>query len=141
MIPPEDEATLSPRRINELIKTNTEPTLLTQSIRNAIDSFILGCAARTVRGHHKKHMTMLLHVSHLTDIQAKLKKEVDEYLNTLKFAAESNEDSLTSRLKKLWAEDFEIVSRDFEGIELCEFEKIWKYNFEKFGDKTSKNNF
>lgn len=128
IIPPDDEARLHPSHIKELVKTGDEFSLLTPSINNAIESFILGCAARTLRGQHKKHMTMLLHISHLTDVQAKLKAEVDVHLNSLKFAAEADDPELLKRLSSLWAEDFLSISKDFEGSASTEFDKIWKYS-------------
>jgi hypothetical protein len=128
IIPPEDSTTLSPTKLKSEIHPNQSASLLVPSIRLAIDSFILACAARYVRGQHKKHMTMLLHVSHLTDTQGKLKLEVDKHVQELKFQSENNESILTERLLKLWNEDFMVVAKDFSAGVYPEFEKIWKYS-------------
>ena len=127
-IPPEDAARLAPKAIAESHDSQRSGSLLTGSIETAIDSFILGSAARYVRGQHKKHMTMLLHVSYLTDIQALLKADVDEHLKLLKFKVEDEDPTLYERLKKLWEDDFLVVSKEFDGSEIIPFEKIWKYS-------------
>ena len=124
LIPPDDSSLFSPRSLKSL---DSSQSLMTNSIQLAIDSFILASGARFVRGQHKKHMTMLLHISHLTDIQSRLKSDVDIYLKSLKFAAESEDQKLIDRLSALWKSDFQVVTKDFPGAEQIEFDKVWKY--------------
>lgn len=127
-IPPEDAAKLAPKAVTGHQGSDRTETLLTGSIQIAIDSFILGSAARFVRGQHKKHMTMLLHVSHLTEVQALLKADVDDHLKLLKVKVENEDATLHERLKKLWEDDFLVVSKEFDGADFIAFEKIWKYS-------------
>jgi hypothetical protein len=71
---------------------------------------------------------MLLHISHLNDVQAKLQTEVDGYLTALKFASENDDSTLMSRLEAHWNNDFRIITKEFEGAEQTDFAKVWKYS-------------
>ncbi len=124
-IPPGDSIVLSPKSVKKILDDGS--SLLVPSMETAIDNFVLSCSARYVRGQHKKHMTMLLHISHLTDAQSRLKNNVDEYLKTLKFEAEKDSSELKERLKFLWEEDFAIASKEFIGAPSINFSEIWAF--------------
>ncbi len=87
MIPLDDELIFSSKNLKKVLEAEDD-SLFTASIKEAIYCFIVACAARIARGQHKKHMTMLLHVSHLTEVQAKLQAEVDAHLTAIKFSAD-----------------------------------------------------
>ena len=126
LIPPSDLEILA--GLGEKKRADKSGTvLLVPSIKAAIDSFIVACAARYVRGHHKKHMTMLLHVSRLTDIQSTVKAEIDEHLKDLKFKFQDQDQALRERLSSLWQKDFCVAGKDFGTTEYPDFGKIWKY--------------
>ncbi len=131
LIPPDEVATFSPSRIKN---RNLTDTLITPSILTAIHSFIVSSAARYARGQHKKHMTMLLHISHLTDVQSQLKSNVDEYLTKLKIEVENEDATLRNQFQQLWSEDFSLASKQFDGVDEIPFEKIWKYSKTVIGE-------
>jgi hypothetical protein len=65
-------------------KKNHIPCELPQSLKEAIRAFILSCAIRIVRGQEKKHNSMLVHVTLLTDVQEKVAEQVQDELAFLR---------------------------------------------------------
>lgn len=81
------------------------------SLKNAIDSFLLSCAARLARnglGAHP-HCSMLIHVTRLNKIQSAVTSQVDKYVKILSGSLRSSRlmGPTLARLKTLWQEDFE----------------------------------
>lgn len=84
------------------------------SMKQAIQSFIIATAVRNLRNQEKEHNSMLIHASHLTDIQLELKKVVkayfEEFSNTVLYA--SNDEAI-SQLQNLYIKDFVEVQKSF----------------------------
>ena len=59
-------------------------TLLPPSLEEAINSFVLSCAIRDIRGDLKKHMSMLVNISRFTNVQEGAKICIENYLFKLK---------------------------------------------------------
>ncbi|MBT2877732.1 Z1 domain-containing protein [Streptomyces albidoflavus] len=80
------------------------------SLRRAIHSFVLTCAARRVRGQVNKHNSMLIHVTRFTAVQGQVRDQVDDYV---RFLSESLRDrygnssqTCLAELRALWDSDF-----------------------------------
>lgn len=103
-IPPTHKRTFSPRFNN----TDEIPP----SLRQAILSFVLVCAARTARGQSNTHNSMLIHVSRFKDVQRKVYSQVDEWFSELKRSLRYKIGSgpLIEACRKLWLDDFEPTS-------------------------------
>lgn len=114
-------------------RTAPMPThsFLVPSLREAIDSFILGAAGRLTRNHWRQHITMLVHTSHAISLHEKLKKELEEYLLEYRFKFAENDPDTRRQLESLWTNDFLAVSKHFPGLETPPFDTIWK-NATKF---------
>jgi len=87
------------------------------SMKQAIQSFIIATAVRNLRGQEKEHNSMLIHASHLTDIQLELKKVVESYFE--EFANNvlySSNDEAINHLQKLYIKDFVEVQKSFNEI-------------------------
>lgn len=84
------------------------------SMKQAIQSFIIATAVRNLRNQEKEHNSMLIHASHLTDIQLELKKVVEAYFeefsNTVLYA--SNDEAI-AQLQNLYLKDFVLVQNSF----------------------------
>ncbi|SDD61767.1 Z1 domain-containing protein [Bacillus wiedmannii] len=84
------------------------------SMKQAIQSFVIATAVRNLRNQEKEHNSMLIHASHLTDIQLELKKVVEAYFeefsNTILYAST---DETINRLKELYIKDFVKVQKLF----------------------------
>lgn len=84
------------------------------SMKQAIQSFIIATAVRNLRNQEKEHNSMLIHASHLTDIQLELKKVVEAYFeefsNTILYAST---DETINQLQNLYIKDFVQVQKTF----------------------------
>ncbi|MGF7054772.1 hypothetical protein GGC47_003976 [Bosea sp. OAE752] len=76
------------------------------SLREAIDSFLLTCAARAARGQDRKHSSMLIHVSRFVDVHTKVHKQVLKHLDATRAMISNDDDQTLSRLRDLWYQDY-----------------------------------
>lgn len=81
---------------------------LPPSLRQAVQAFLLACAAREVRGQDKKHSSMLVHVTRFQDVQNEVHRQVRDYVMRLRQRLTRNVDAadLLEQLRTLWEEDF-----------------------------------
>jgi len=82
--------------------------ILPPSLRNAIYSFVLACAARQVRGQGAKHSSMLIHVTRYTLVQQEVHRQVEDFVKKMKLriTREIDHANLLDELRALWEEDF-----------------------------------
>lgn len=104
---------------------------LTDSMRSAIDSFLVAGTLRLSRGHWKQHITMLVHVSHLIDSQDSIFQEIQTHLDEVKSLIEYDDAETKSRLQKLIEKDFSKVSEQIVGPQIIDQKFFWK-NLKKF---------
>jgi hypothetical protein len=93
------------RTINKHNKKDL-PEYLPKSLETAIKSFILTCAIRRVRGHEKKHNSMLIHVALLVKWIDKVAYLVNDKMREYKNAIDGNDETLMNDLKHLYDRDF-----------------------------------
>ena len=93
------------RAINKHNKEDL-PEYLPKSLEAAIKSFILTCAIRGVRGHEKKHNSMLIHVALLVKWIDKVAYLVNDKMREYKNAIDGNDETLMNDLKHLYEKDF-----------------------------------
>ncbi|MFH0995759.1 MAG: Z1 domain-containing protein [Pseudomonadota bacterium] len=86
------------------------------SLRLAIHSFLLACAARQARDQVRVHNSMLIHVTRFTNVQKAVYNQVREELNSIRRRLRHGDGGsprpLLSELRQLWLEDF-IPSTEF----------------------------
>ncbi len=100
-------------------KTHSPKDVLTKqgvdlpiSLKHAIASFIIGCSIRVLRGHEKKHMSMLIHITKYTAVQKILAEVISSYCKKL-FKHIKNKDPKTiDWLKNIYNDDF-LISANF----------------------------
>ena len=87
------------------------------SLRKAILSFVLVCAARRLRVTGTKHNSMLVHVTRFTDLQEKVNYQVKKELKGVvdRLRNRTAADGLLRELQKLWRDDFIQTTRDIAG--------------------------
>jgi hypothetical protein len=80
------------------------------SLRRAMLSFVLVCAARRARGQGNDHNSMLLHLSRLQDVQTEIFSVIEHAVNGIKRAirnATPNDSRpVLDELKSIWESDF-----------------------------------
>lgn len=108
---PEHEATgwIPPRHQNGYRPLWQGQSEVPPSLKEAIASFILVCAARRARGETGVHNSMLVHVTRFTVVQAEVVKQVTDALRNaarhLRFGG-SDSDPFAAGLRRLWEGDF-----------------------------------
>lgn len=80
------------------------------SLKLALRSFILVCAARAARGHERAHNSMLVHVTRFTAVQNQVydqvRDEVEFLQQRLRRGDGERSDSLLAELRSIWESDF-----------------------------------
>jgi hypothetical protein len=82
---------------------------LPPSLSSAIDSFLLVCATRQLRGHTSDHCSMLVHVTRFVLVQQHVHRQIEDYLRFLKqrLLRRIGQEEIVARLKDIWVSDFE----------------------------------
>lgn len=78
------------------------------SLREAILSFLLTCAARKVRGQGHRHSSMLIHVTRFTAVQTEVHRQVMEIVRGIsqRLRRGIGSEGLLADLRALWDKDF-----------------------------------
>lgn len=82
------------------------PEIIPESLEKAIKTFIVTCAVRRLRGHDKKHNSMLVHVALLVRWIDRVARLVNESLRDIKERIELNEPRIFQELKEIYESDF-----------------------------------
>ncbi len=76
------------------------------SLEQAIDAFLLACAARLARGQDRSHNSMLVHVSRFVDVHDVVHRQVQRYLDVTRALISGGDRGTLERLQRLWDTDF-----------------------------------
>lgn len=80
--------------------------LIPPSLEQAIDSFLLTCAARAARGQAREHNSMLVHVSRFVDVHDEVHRQVVKYLSETRAMISNGDTDTLQRLKTRWDSDY-----------------------------------
>lgn len=103
--PAEDQEPWFPLQLNSRNKQNL-PDDVPLSLKRAVQSFILTCAIRRLRGQDKKHNSMLVHVALYVKWVDRVALLVNELLRDYKNQIHSGQGKLINELKQLFENDF-----------------------------------
>jgi Z1 domain len=92
-----------------LNRTNRDslPEYIPQSLCTAIKSFILTTAVRRLRGHQKRHNSMLIHVALYVRWIDRIARLVNDQLKVYKNCIAANDEKFLEELKELFQYDFQ----------------------------------
>jgi Z1 domain len=76
------------------------------SLEEAIDAFLLTCAARAARGQEREHNSMLVHVSRFVDVHDEVHRQVERYLRETRAMISNGDRETMQRLKRMWESDY-----------------------------------
>ena len=81
---------------------------LPPSLVEAIDAFLLACAARHARGQGTHHSSMLVHVTRFNSVQNGVYRQVDAHVRHVRqrILRRIDHEEILARLKALWEDDF-----------------------------------
>jgi hypothetical protein len=91
-------------------KIDHVPAELPETLRRAIRTFVLTCAARRARGQADKHNSMLVHVTRFVSVQQRVVELIRDELaglqRRIEFGDGGRHPSLLEELETLWRDDF-----------------------------------
>lgn len=98
----------------------SEDEALPPSLRTAIESFILSCTIRSLRGQSKKHSSMLVHATRFNSVQQKVYRDVEDYVRHIRqrILRKIDHEILIERLLRLWISDFSPTTDEVRKIGL-----------------------
>ncbi len=78
------------------------------SLRDAIDSFLLSCVVRKLRGQDAQHSSMLIHVTRFNAVQQRVHEKVEIYVRKLRqhLGRRIGHEPILARFERLWIEDY-----------------------------------
>lgn len=86
-------------------------TSMPQSMRYAIDCFLISAAGKRVRNTETRHNTMLIHVDRLNATQREVLEWVKDYIDTLKdtfqVGTPDRQESFLEQLHEIWLDEYE----------------------------------
>jgi len=95
------------------------PKELPASLKTAIKSFIISCAARKARGEKKCHNSMLVHVTRYISVQEILANLLSIELTTqrrrLEYEKPDSENSIYHEMEEIWQSDYAPTSAEIAG--------------------------
>lgn len=89
-------------KIKQFYKEETDELEIPESLKFATKQFIISGALRFYRGQQNSHVSMLIHVSHLTKIQNHLGELFKHYYSGVKAAIENNSQKLWNELNIIY---------------------------------------
>jgi hypothetical protein len=109
------------------------PPAIPASLRSALLSYVLVCAARRARGQETQHNSMLIHVTRFVSVQQQVAEQVNDELGfirqRIRYGDGDRPETLMAELRELWESDFipttealddpELSSLTWEQIEPC----------------------
>jgi len=106
--PETDTGWMPPKHKKTHVPAHNGQEAIPNSLRDAIQSFVLACATRELRGQGLEHSSMLIHVTRYVDVQDHVREQVDEAVRRMrqKITRGSDADKLLAQMRKLWDEDF-----------------------------------
>ena len=111
--PETDSGWMPPKHKKTHVPVHSGQEMIPQTLRDAIHSFVLTCAARELRGQGGEHCSMLIHVTRYVAVQDHVREQVEEAVRRMrqKITRGSDTAELLAQLRRLWGEDF-IPTRD-----------------------------
>lgn len=83
------------------------------SLVKAIDTFLVSCAVRRLRGQGTQHASMLIHVTRFVAVQELVREQVELHFHQIRqrLTRRVDDEAILERLRSLWDEDFVPTSR------------------------------
>lgn len=103
-----DGSWMPPKHRNGHLPVFRGKRCLPPSLVQAIDSFVIACAVRRIRGQEAEHCSMLIHVTRFKSVQGEVYSQVDEHLSQMRQRLIRGIDCAATfaRLRELWETDF-----------------------------------
>lgn len=107
---------------NGYVPVSDRDSGIPESLERAIESFLISCAVRKLRGQGTAHCSMLVHVTRFTSVQTVVHQRVEDYVLSMRqrLVRRIGHEDTEMRLEQLWNGDFlptiESARRDFSSF-------------------------
>jgi hypothetical protein len=99
----------------------TPPDRLPDSLRMALNSFVLTCAARRARGQRNTHNSMLVHVTRFQDVQMRVYTQLADHVHLMRDRLRDvhggEAAAQIGELKRIWDTDYRTTTAKFTADE------------------------
>lgn len=104
------------------VPTFPGPDGIPPSLRQALDSFVLACCARELRGQGRKHSSMLVHVTRYNHVQSAVHRQISDYVQGMRqrIGRRIGHEPILERLRRLWEADFVPATREIRAAGLID---------------------
>ena len=96
-----------------------------ESLKAALEYFLLATAARYVRGQTGAHSTMLIHTTGYTRIHHAFAPKIDFFLSEMGAEVTKGSESLRKRLAAIWESESVAVPASGFGLQAVPFDRVW----------------
>lgn len=106
--PQADAGWMPPKHDKTHVPLHNGQETIPQSLFDAVQSFVLTCSVRELRGQGLEHSSMLIHVTRYVWVQDHVRNQVEETVRRMrqKITRGSDAAELLAQMRKLWDEDF-----------------------------------
>ena len=119
-------------QIDSKNNTITREITIPDSLTTATYLFILSGAIRMFRGQQEKHMSMLIHVSYLTNVQTHLRKQFEAKWGEITYNINENDTTIHGELQKLFEGEYSNTMGISSNIPAQkDISEIYRTNFSK----------
>lgn len=102
-------------------KKHQVPGKMPASLEEALKLFVLTCAARAARGDETSHASMLIHATRFTDVQDRIRGQMDDEISDLRALTLHADAATRSRLERtlrdLWHREIVAKAHAFQKVE------------------------
>jgi len=107
---------------------------LPEKLEESVRAFLVSTAVRFSRGDQKEHHTMIINISHLSDVQNKVREKIEEYILELKQTLEATQDLDSEKAK-----DNTIIRKIYQTYdEVYDIPEDWKTVFSQLHNVSRK---
>ena len=85
---------------------DSEENPIPPSLRKAVISFILSSVVRNMRGHIKKHKSMLIHASRFVDVQNRVYQQIEKLISEFRNDIDSKDTIFLKEIEDVWSSQF-----------------------------------
>lgn len=112
--PETDSGWMPPKHNKNHTPTYNGQDTIPPSLRAAVYSFVLACAAREIRGQGLQHSSMLIHVTRFVSVQKLVQEQVEDTVRRMRQKIKRGIDAveLLNHMRQLWEDDFMLTSSE-----------------------------
>ena len=85
---------------------DSEENPIPPSLRKAVISFILSSVVRNMRGHIKKHKSMLIHASRFVDVQNRVYQQIEKLISEFRNDIDLKDTIFLKEIEDVWSSQF-----------------------------------